>query len=102
MYFCVYFLINQDTYSHSVTISEKLKITLLSFLYEPWSAFIVEHSKLNSVALVRERIISTERLPLVGEVVPTFADKACRVVSATDSTVANLGFLDRNRYFSFK
>jgi hypothetical protein len=39
----------------------------------------------NAVALVRERTIPTERPPLVGEVVPTFADKACGVVSATDS-----------------
>jgi hypothetical protein len=31
-------------------------------------------TKLNSVALVRDRTIPTERPPLVGEVVPTFAD----------------------------
>jgi hypothetical protein len=57
--------------------------------------------KLNSVALVRERTIPTERPPLVGEVlVLTFADRGCRVVSATDShVVVNLGFLDRSRYF---
>jgi hypothetical protein len=41
--------------------------------------------KLNSVALARERTIPTERPPLVGEVVPNFADRGCRVVSATDS-----------------
>jgi hypothetical protein len=41
--------------------------------------------KKNSVALVRERTIPTERPPFVGEVVPTFADRGCRVVSATDS-----------------
>jgi hypothetical protein len=35
--------------------------------------------------LVRERTMPTERPPLVGEVVPTFADRGCRVVSATDS-----------------
>jgi hypothetical protein len=40
--------------------------------------------ELNSVALVRERTMPTERPPLVGEVVPTFADRGCRVVSATD------------------
>jgi hypothetical protein len=40
--------------------------------------------KLNSVALVRARTMPTERPPLVGEVVPTFADRGCRVVSATD------------------
>jgi hypothetical protein len=31
--------------------------------------------KTNSVALVRERTIPTERPPLVGEVSPTFADR---------------------------
>jgi hypothetical protein len=41
--------------------------------------------KLNSVALIRERTMPTERPPLVGKVVPTFADRGCRVVSATDS-----------------
>jgi hypothetical protein len=39
----------------------------------------------NSVALVHERTIPTERPPLVGEVVPTFADREYCVVSATDS-----------------
>jgi hypothetical protein len=38
--------------------------------------------KLNSVALVRERTMPTERPPLVGEVVPTLADRECRVVTA--------------------
>jgi hypothetical protein len=39
---------------------------------------------LNSVALVRERTMPTERPPLVGEVVPTFGDRGCCVVSATN------------------
>jgi hypothetical protein len=42
-------------------------------------------TKLNSAALVRERTMPTERPPLVGEVVPSFADRGCCVVSATDS-----------------
>jgi hypothetical protein len=41
--------------------------------------------KLNFVALVRERTMPTERPPLVGEVVQTFADRGCREVSTTDS-----------------
>jgi hypothetical protein len=41
--------------------------------------------KLNSVALIRERTMLIERPPLVGEVVPAFADRWCCVVSATDS-----------------
>jgi hypothetical protein len=47
--------------------------------------FTKKTKKLNSVALVRERTIPTERPPLVGEVSANFADRGCRVVSATDS-----------------
>jgi hypothetical protein len=39
----------------------------------------------------------TERSPLLGEVVRTFADRGCCVVSATDPTGHILGFLDRSR-----
>jgi hypothetical protein len=56
----------------------------------------------NSVALVRKRTMPTERPPLVGEVVPTFADRGCCVVSATDPPVVSLGFLDRSRYCFFQ
>jgi hypothetical protein len=38
----------------------------------------------NSVALVRKRTVPTERPPLVSEIVPTFADRGCCVVSTTD------------------
>jgi hypothetical protein len=34
-------------------------------------------TKVNSVALVCKRTMPTERPPLVGEVVPTFADSGC-------------------------
>jgi hypothetical protein len=50
---------------------------------------------------LRARTLPTERPPLVGEVVPTFADKGCHVVSVTDPYDRNLGFLDRSRYFLF-
>jgi hypothetical protein len=55
--------------------------------------------KLNSMVSVRERTIPTERPPLVGEVLPTWADRRCHVVSVT---AVFLGFLDRSRYFSIK
>jgi hypothetical protein len=32
--------------------------------------------------------------PLSAKLVPTFADRGCRVVSATDPTAVKLGFLD--------
>jgi hypothetical protein len=38
----------------------------------------------NSVALVRERTIPTERPPLVGEVIANFRIEGCRMVSAAD------------------
>jgi hypothetical protein len=44
----------------------------------------------------------TEQPPLLGEVVPTFADRGCRVVSATDPPDRILGFLDRSRYYFFQ
>jgi hypothetical protein len=59
-------------------------------------------TKLNSVALVRERTISSERPPLVNEVSAKFVDRRCRVVSATDPYGRILGFLDRSRYFFFQ
>jgi hypothetical protein len=36
-----------------------------------------------------------------GKLVPTFADRGCRVVSATDPHGRTLGFLDRSRYYFF-
>jgi hypothetical protein len=58
--------------------------------------------KKNSMVWVRERTIPTERPPLVGEVMPTFADRGCHVVSMMDPYGRIFGFLDRSRYFSIK
>jgi hypothetical protein len=52
----------------------------------------------NSMSLVRKRTIPTERPPLSAKLVPTFADRGCRVVSEADPYGRNLGFLDRSRY----
>jgi hypothetical protein len=47
--------------------------------------------------LVRRRTIPTERPPLVGEIVPTFADRGVsRGQPGGSPTVVNLSFLDRN------
>jgi hypothetical protein len=51
---------------------------------------------------VRERNIPSEPPPIVGEVIATFADRGCNVVSVTDPYGRILGFLDRSRYFSIK
>jgi hypothetical protein len=51
----------------------------------------------STVALVRELTIPTERPPLVG-VLPTFTDRGCSVISATDPYGRILGFIDRSRY----
>jgi hypothetical protein len=61
---------------------------------------INQRKKNNSVALVRKRIIPTQRPPLVGEV----SAKLVRVEGVVWSaqripTAVNLGFLDRSRYF---
>jgi hypothetical protein len=39
---------------------------------------------------------------LSAKLVPTFADRGCLVVSATDPCDRNLGFIDRSRYFLFQ
>jgi hypothetical protein len=44
----------------------------------------------------------TKRPPLLGEVIPTFADRGCCVVSATDPPGRILGLLDRSRYYFFQ
>jgi hypothetical protein len=61
-----------------------------------------KQTKTNSVALVRERIIPTERPPLVNEISANFADRGYSVVNATDHYDCILGFLDRSRYSSFQ
>jgi hypothetical protein len=58
--------------------------------------------QLNFVAFVRERNIRTMQPPLVGKLVPTFADRWCHVVSATDLCGRILGLLDRSRYSFFQ
>jgi hypothetical protein len=55
-----------------------------------------------SLALVRERTMPTERPPLLGEVVPTFADRGCCVVSATDPPGHIPSFLDWSRCYFFQ
>jgi CBS-domain-containing membrane protein len=49
-----------------------------------------------------KQTIPTERPPLVGEVIATFADKGCHVVSVMDPYGRIFGFLYRSRYFSIK
>jgi hypothetical protein len=61
---------------------------------------ITYKTKLNSVALVRERTIPTERPLPVGEVSANFCGQRGVTWSAQRiSTVVNLYFLDRSRYF---
>jgi hypothetical protein len=58
--------------------------------------------KLNSMVRVRERTISTEWPPLVGEISAKFADIGCHVVRVMDPYGHILAFLARNRYFFFQ
>jgi hypothetical protein len=50
--------------------------------------------KKNSVVLVRKRTIRPSDRSLPAKLVPTLADRGCRVVSATDPHGRNLGFFD--------
>jgi hypothetical protein len=62
--------------------------------------YVMNIKNLNSVTLVRERTIPTERQPLFGEVKANFLRIEGVAWSAQQiPTVVNLGFLDRSRYF---
>jgi hypothetical protein len=84
--------VHENTVSHPATLENLRRKKSLLLLQFP--------SKLNSVALVRKPTIPTERSPLV-EISANFlriegvARSAQRI-----STAVNLGFLDRNSYFS--
>jgi hypothetical protein len=70
--------------------SAPLPQLFLDFIFQSRSTKL----KLNFVSLARKQTIPTELSPLVGEVSANFADRGCRVVSATDRKAVNLGFLD--------
>jgi hypothetical protein len=55
----------------------------------------VPKKKNNSMALVCEQTIPTERPPLVRKLVPIFAYRGCRVVKATYPHGRILDFLDQ-------
>jgi hypothetical protein len=69
------------------------------YVLEPYTKCVYNN---NSVALVRELTIPTERPLLVDEVSAKFVDKGCRVVSTSDSYGRILGFLDGTVTFSSK
>jgi hypothetical protein len=68
-----------------------------------YSPILVTTKKKNSVASVGERTIyrpSDRRLS--AQLVPTFEDRECHVVSVTNPYGTILGFLDRSSYFFFQ
>jgi hypothetical protein len=56
-----------------------------------WSTKCEKQYK-NSMVLVRERTIPTERTPLVGEVSANFGERGCRLVNAMHPYGRILGF----------
>jgi CRISPR/Cas system-associated protein Csm6 len=61
------------------------------------------NEKKNSLALVSKRATTTERPPLVGEVIANFLRTEGVAWSVQQITTAvNLGFLDRSSYFSIQ
>jgi hypothetical protein len=79
------------TFHYLISILLSFTILFSSSISLPMTVYLFGCPKtelrLNSVALVCERNMPTERPPLVREVVPTFGDRGCRVVIATDSHV---------------
>jgi hypothetical protein len=62
--------------------------------------FLVDEMVKNLPRYIQE-ITQINQIP-IAKLVPTFAGKGCRVVSATDSNGRILCFLDRNRYRFFQ
>jgi hypothetical protein len=62
----------------------------------------VKYKKTKSVALVRKGTYRPSEHRLSAKLVPTFADRGYRVVSATEPDGRILGFLDLNRYYFFQ
>jgi hypothetical protein len=56
-------------------------------------------SPLSYISILLSRSFSPSDRRLSDKLVPTFADRRCRVVSATDPDGRILGFLDRSRYY---
>jgi hypothetical protein len=59
-------------------------------------------TKLRGLSPRANYILTESGLRLSAKLVPTFADRGCRVVSATDPHSRVLGFLDRRRYYFFQ
>jgi hypothetical protein len=72
--------------SHQITYSQ-----------EPLALYSNQRAT-NSMALVREQTIRPSDRRLSAKLVPTFADRGCRVVSAPNPRARILRFLDRSRY----
>jgi hypothetical protein len=62
----------------------------------------ITNKKTNSVVRVCERTMRPSDRRLLANLVLTFEDRGCHVVSVTDPYDNILGFLDRSRYFFFQ
>jgi hypothetical protein len=65
-------------------------------------ASVITNNKNNSMALVYERTILTEHRRLSAKLVPTFEDRGCSEVSATDPYSCILDFQSEATTISFK
>jgi hypothetical protein len=71
-----------------------------------WTQLSRFHQMTKTESSVRNAVSASELYRpnfrcLSAKLVPTFADRGCRVVSAADPYFCNLGFLDRSRYLFF-
>jgi hypothetical protein len=80
-------------------ITKHFRINNLRTVVELWSFRTRGRSATHPIVMFG---CVNERPPLLGEVVPTFADKGYRLVSATDPHGCILGFLDRSRYYFYQ
>jgi hypothetical protein len=82
--------------------TDSLPIIALSLISLYYIVYVSPAKKKKLRGLSPQANYTDRATAAVGEVVPAFAGRGCYVVSATDPTAVNLGFLDRSRYFFFK
>jgi hypothetical protein len=79
-----------------------MPIKMFFIVKNHWDPYFTDHPRIKFVAWARKQTISTERTPPVSEVVPTFTNRGCHMISVTDLHGRILAFLDRSSYYFFQ
>jgi hypothetical protein len=85
---------------HIILMCSSIQFFISFYTYS--LSYITKKTKLNSVALVASELYRPSDRSMSAKLVPTFADRGCRMGIATDPHGRILGFLDRSRYYKVR